>query len=263
MTSPSSIVWRGLAAIAITVVCASALCSPAAATIVYSTGFESGEGVDYFIVGNVAGQGGWSDGPADARAVVQAGTFQSGAQALQIDRTEEYWFGGDDPAIAAKCDLSDPTAANPLVTISLSLRITADNEACYGIATYDGSTCTNSVVFELYDPFLHPADIIVNGVSTGQSWSADVNTWVALEILLDFTYNLADVSYKGASIADDVPFLNNGNLTSFAILTDDGWYDGGSSMFVDNLSVTAVPEPGTFVLLLGLCAATVLRRRRH
>lgn len=262
MTSPSSIVWRGLAAIAITVVCASALCSPAAATIVYSTGFESGEGPDYFTLGNIDGQGGWSDGPADAPAVVQAGTFQSGAQALQIDCTE-WPLNPGEMKIAASRILSDPTAVNPLVTISLALRITADSEARYRLATYDGSTCTNSVVFELYDPFLHPADIIVNGVSTGQSWSADVNTWVALEILLDFTYNLADVSYKGASIADDVPFLNDGNLTSFAILTDDGWYDGGSSMFVDNLSVTAVPEPGTFVLLLGLCAATVLRRRRH
>lgn len=263
MTSPSHIVWRGLAAIVITVVWASALCSPAAATIVYSTGFESGEGAGYFTLANIDGQGGWSDGPADAPAVVQAGTVQSGDQALQIDRTEMYFLGGD-PKIAASRILTDPTAANPLVTISLDLRITADSEARYGIATYDGSTLTNSVIFELYDPILEdPADILVNGVSTGQSWSADVNTWVDVEILLDFTQNRASASYKGASIADDLPFLNDGDLTSLAILTDDGWYAAGSSMFVDNLSVTAVPEPGTFVLLLGLCAAALLKRRKH
>ncbi len=262
MTSPSGIVWRPLAAIVITVVWASALCSPAAATIVYSTGFESGEGPGYFTLANIDGQGGWSDDPvAEAPAVVQAGTVQSGDQALQIDRTGMY-FTPTDPVIAASRTLTDPTAANPLVTISLDLRITADNETRYGIATYDGSTRTNEVIFQI--PILEdPADIIVNGVSTGQSWSADVNTWVTLEILLDFTQNSASASYKGTSIADDLPFLNDGDLTGLAILTDDGWYAAGSSMFVDNLSVTAVPEPGTFVLLLGLCAAAVLKRRRH
>ncbi len=250
---------------AVVLPCILLVAGPAAAATVYETGFEAGEGPTYFDAGNINGQDNWADGPAEAQPVVQTGTVGSGAQALEIDGTA-FSTEGELAIAASRNNLTDPTPANPLVTITLDLRITSDVEAMYGIATYDGSTRTSSVVFK---PDFGPGDeddILVNGVSAGVDWTADVNSWVALEITLDFTNNLADVSYKGGAIADNVSFLNSGGLTMFAIMSNDGWWASGSSMFVDNLSITAVPEPGAVTLLLvgaGAALASASRRRRN
>ena len=250
---------RFFVSLLIAAVCPLLLPASAAAVNVFSTGFESGES---YVIGDLDGQDGWSDGPALAVPIVQTGTVLSGTQALQIDGTGFSTQG--DLIIAAGRGLNDPTGANPLVTISVSVRLTSDEETHYGIATYDGTTQTNCVEFKTNDSPSNPDDILLNGTSTGQRWYTDVGTWVTLELVLDFSANLkvADLSYKGTSIADDIPFLNDGNLAGFAILTNDGWLAGGSSMFVDNLSITAVPEPGS-AALLGVCAAAVLWKRRR
>lgn len=229
------------------VVCLLALPAPAMAVVVYSTDFESSEG---YSTGDLAGQDGWVDGSACASAVVQTADVSSGSQAVEVAVESDNWTGSRHKVITHS--LTDPTAANPDVTIIQDVKLVTD-EADFAIAIYDGATMTNEIVLDF------DGNILVNSTDKGD-WTSG---WRELEMKLDFDNEKIEVKYDGVWITGATPldFAASGGLTEIAILSDE-FYLSGSSIFYDDLSIVAVPEPTTAVLLAAsMCVVLVARRR--
>ena len=231
-----------LRVIAVVVVMAVA---PAAAwgVTIYATDFEQSEG---YSLGGLNGQQGWT---GDVDTTVQSGDKSSGDWAVQMAADGSYTSQFND---MAKRTFTDPSGTYALVTIAQDVKVTATDEAEYLVATMDGATRTNSVVFSF------GGGILVNGSYTGYNWL--VGSWRTLTMTLDFDAETMDVDYSGTLIADDVSFEASGGLTELLLATDD-YVGSGSSMYYDKLSITAIPEPLSLSVLAAGLVGLWLRRR--
>ena len=82
-----------------------------------------------------------------------------------------------------------------------------------------------------------------------------------VKIVSDYAAGTFDVFYNGVPAASDIGFQTAGSDA-----VNDVWIGVqndvvGNSMFVDDLSVTAVPEPG-LLALVGVVGAALARCRR-
>jgi len=201
--------------------------APAAAwgATIYATDFEQSEG---YSLGGLNGQQSWT---ADTDTTVQGGQKSSGDQGVQMTADGSYTGQFN---LMASLALTDPSGTYSQVTIAQDVMVTAPDEAEYLVATMDGTTRTNSVVFNYW------GGITVNGVYTGASWV--VGGWQALEMTLNFAAGTMDVTYGGTLIADDVAFEAAGGVDSLLLATDDYLF-AGSSMYYDKLSITGESGP--------------------
>ncbi|MBL7132702.1 MAG: PEP-CTERM sorting domain-containing protein [Phycisphaerae bacterium] len=244
-----------LAASTVIIACILLLCVPAEAGVVYETGFESGEG---FSPGNLGGQDSWwaVTDAAIGPPVVQGAQYAPpvGAQAVELPHNpDDYLAAG---TLVAKRVFTDPTATLPIVTIVQDVRFTQIGETGFRIGIYGASEVTSSVEFYAY------GDIYVNDPGRVQSrgtWTAD--TWTSLEIVLDFTNQQIDAFYGGITLVEDLAFQNLDGFSEYR-LWNIGLLNEGSSMFLDNLKITATPEPGAFATLAVGALAALWKRRR-
>jgi len=98
----------------------------------------------------------------------------------------------------------------------------------------------------------------------GSSWTTmttlSLDTDYSLLVQANTTTNLMTVSLDGTAIASNVPVTTSGiDPTGFRVYSVNG-----SNVEIDNISITAIPEPGTIVMvgILGLAALIGLRRRK-
>ena len=238
-----------------TLVIAFLSCAPAMGATVYTTGFEQGEG---YTLGDLNGQQGWVADSYPGDCVVQNVTYSAGSAAMQVLADGTYDPQNPGLRLGAFHTFADPTGANPVVTFLQDVRITATNEADYLLSPGFWDSNTGSISFRSYVLFDYLGNIFVNGTDSNYDWTA--NTWQTVKVVMDFSTGKADVFYGTTQIATDANFTSTGPLNAIVYATDDYYYSG-SSMFVDEVNITATPEP----LSLGLVALGglgLLRRRR-
>ena len=141
------------------------LASPAVAVSVYSTSFEESEG---YILGDLHGQQGWVGEQSPGECFVQFVDSSSGSWVVQIipDGSCSYTalhYG-------AERLLPDPTAANPVVTISQDVKITAllDEARYFILVLGTDDLITNGLTFS------PSGKMLLNHVDTGYSWTPNV-----------------------------------------------------------------------------------------
>lgn len=220
----------------------------AGAAQVYRCDFEAAEG---YTVGGLNGQNGWV---ADGASIIQTGQTSSGSRALEMVAMGDY--SGQFVNMAER-SLADVTEDNPLVTITQDVKITDLDEAEWQFSTMDLTqfALTGTVRFE------KDGDILVNGSDTGTNWVE--NVWRELVMVLDFDADQIDVYYGGTQIANNVALLESGvGFDKYVLATDDR-VDLGSSMFYDDLLITALPEPVSAALLAAGLVGMWSRRRRR
>lgn len=239
--------------------CILAIAIPAQAVTVYSTGFET----TTFSTGNLHGQDSWQastwhNGPAapngvDVTPSIQTGTVANGTQAVKIPLNDVI----NSETEAAWRTFTGYSTTDNIITITQNVYFSANDENSFEIEL-SGS---NDVVTN-YVTFYSDGEIYVNddAISTGHSWTAGDGNWKSLKIVMDFDNELTDVYYNSTQIADDVAFLATGGFERYLVWSlEPFWY--GSEMYLDDLNITAVPEP-TCLVLLGLGSACLVRRRK-
>jgi len=86
------------------------------------------------------------------------------------------------------------------------------------------------------------------------------NEWVDFNIMIDLDANTHTGFYNGSQVVTGAWYLAPGVA---AIANIDLFANNATSVYYDNLSLQAVPEPATFVALgIGLAGLAVLRRRK-
>ncbi len=224
------------------------LVAAANATVVYSTGFEA----PTFTAGtSLVGQDGWVGDDADAPQI-QTAVVYSGTQALAIDSSPlagSNWFW--------KVTSFDPIAAGePILEISTQMRLSTDDtpSGSWALDVYDSEVDRVALMYvdetnavSIYD--------VEGGTSIATGITVPRDTWFSFKLVLDY----ANDTYYG--IVDGVPTLTT-NLGSQLDLSDADFRcstPGYDVAYFDDFSITATPEPASFLLLgLGILA---LRRR--
>jgi hypothetical protein len=96
----------------------------------------------------------------------------------------------------------------------------------------------------------------------------ELETWIDLKLVLDFPTQTASAFVNGTSIGS-LPFENPttqlAQVELFHIFDNTAFDRPGpsNSFFVDDLSITAIPEPGTGLLFAGGMIALSFRRPRR
>lgn len=127
-----------------------------------------------------------------------------------------------------------------------------------------------SIVWDTYDNGGDPnsIEVFLNGTSIGNNTSAGKTPYVAgnldlagfRSVTINWVNNQLNVSYNGQTIFSN---LSTGSFTpalgdSFAFYAGTG--GANQDVFVDNISITTVPEPSSLGLL-GLAGVFAMRRR--
>lgn len=225
---------------------------PAYSSVLYSTGFENPP----FTTGEVAGQNGWQVfGTSDA-AQVESGVSESGSQAVTVI-----------PALAS--DQTGPYYA--LTTSATEIDISAD-------LMIDSSSNQSEWQFGALAPGLFPFaggfNVLPDGdISLISSGHPDVgaftyNSWNLVNLLLNFDTQTFDLSINGALLASNAPFCGDNSVCAGATVSSFGDFlfdafpaTGANDIaYLDNVTISSVPEP-QLEMLLGMGLAGLVARR--
>jgi hypothetical protein len=240
-----------------------AVSAPTMAALVYSTGFESGEG---YSTGNLVPQNSWdrADQPTQTPAVtVQNSVAASGSQAVQF--TTSGTAGGS--SFIFHPDVYDAiTNGNPLVTISWDMRVNASATPtqAWALEAYDSSGGPNLIAGA---GAAGAALVASNAAGTGFDDVGNVGSQGVFhnyKLTLDFASSIYALDLDGTrKYYGQFATGNNGILGEVDLVANDR---GSDTAYFDNISINAttgsVPEPATLGLI-GVAGAMLLGRRRR
>jgi hypothetical protein len=231
----------------------------AQAGVLYSTGFEPGEG---FVTGGVDGQQGWTVFSASAQqafAQVETGTVASGVQAVGVD--------GDTLG-----------QTGPYYGLSIASPGHIDVSADIFLTTQSGG---DSWQFGITGPglsqFAGGIDITGGTISAISGSFPTIgtlsdNAWHHVDVVLNYSTQKFKVKLDGSTLAGNLPFCGSNGACNGATVSSfgDGLFDtfGNARNFgyMDNFSIGTVPEPASWALMLlgvaGLGASLRTARRR-
>ena len=215
--------------------------SASAAVVLYATSYEDSG----YAVGDLSGQNGWANS-FGVDATVNSGLARTGSQSLEIRQ-----LAGQDP-FGLTTRVGPYSTSLPQVSVEQSIYLA-------------GTTGWNSPA-----TFLSPISLggdngfiaqlpVRNGahVRFGNTELPIVpETWIDLKLVLDFPTQTASAFVNGSHIGSQ-PFENAATQLSQVELwhvfdnTDFESPGPSNSFFVDDLRITAVPEPGSGLLLAG------------
>ena len=150
------------------------------------------------------------------------------------------------------------------ISFALDFRISdSSGQIVFGLG--DGNSFTSNLAFNTSQGlFWFQANGLDFQRRTSSSWESmttlSLDTNYSLLIEANTTTNLMSISLNGSSIASDVAVTTSGiDPTGFRVYSVNG-----SNVELDNISITAIPEPGTLALvaLTGVAAIVTLRRKR-
>ena len=266
--------------------------TPTAVTL-YSNGFDT-----YANNANLtaAAGGSWTrDGSGAAVATTAAGLAQTGAGAALLtpsSSTAGSWLYRSGTAIA-----NPAASANPIVTSSAALRITApasgtaNRSVVLGLQTYDSAVDmlgSASVIWDGANTYgFGTSHLILQfgfgdgtqdfGYDFGAVTSAQLSSVGYFDVSVSLNYKTGDIAFGWGNTALGQAFAIEDTHGSFdpSAMSDfsdaDLYYARGSTggtlprLLADNYSITtsAVPEPGTWALMLsGFGVLGMLARRR-
>jgi hypothetical protein len=85
--------------------------------------------------------------------------------------------------------------------------------------------------------------------------------WVAFDFLVDLDANTVVGNYNGVEVLTGQWYNPATGTAEIAAVDLFAW--NGTAMYYDNLALTPVPEPGTFIAIgVGLAGLVALRRRK-
>jgi hypothetical protein len=226
--------------------------TPAAhAGVIYSTGFENPP----FTLGNLVGQDGWTEFGSTS-VDVQSNVVYAGSQAVWVDGS----------AVSQSGPYHSDFSTGPLVALSAYLYFSSSSTESdwqfaglgSGLVPFIGGIDTNSS---------NGITLITAGGPLVATLTRD--TWHHIYLLFDFTTQTYDAWWDGTSIGTNVPFCGGNasctgaHVSSYGTGLLDTFGGGNDSGYMDNYSVSSVPEPSGIALFssgfLGL--AGVLKRK--
>jgi hypothetical protein len=248
----------------------------AQATVVYSTGFEPGEYVTGYNIGNLGGQDGWlknGGGGGTERFTVQNAIYE-GSQAVKATMPSG---GGNNTDLRYFSSVLS-VGATDIVTLSYDQYLPAAWFAPFSM----GSRALTVNVRPFYDDpgWNDPYNNIVlstwgqysGGYMQRIGFGMDGNQLAVTfdqNVLADKWSNLRLVANNGTGSAE--AFLNNvslgtvtftpGAITSFETIEIQAYSPNSAIAYVDNLSLSIVPEPAT-IGILGFGALSLIRRKK-
>jgi hypothetical protein len=209
--------------------------SPVLADTVYSTGFEP----PAYAPGQLAGQNNWFGA---SNAVVQTSTVKSGQQAVTFNPT------AGQNITATPVSYNSAGKPDKLVNVSTDFLYSGASDAVWeALATFGNGGFINQIV-------------VIGG--TGQVCGLNPcggpiltpGTWYNIAMQLDYSTSIVTDFVNGLAFSsgafDDIPALST--TLDFVALGTNTTYGplGDATASWDNLSVTAVPEPATWAMLL-------------
>ncbi len=230
---------------------------PAAADVLYATGFES----PTFTTGPIAGQNGWAVFGASAAAQVESGFAQSGSQAVEVI-----------PSLAS-------SQTGPYYAISTAATEVEMSAYLYLASSSNQSGWQFAATGPAFGGFIGGVDITPTGEIDLIGPGTDVgtvtyNSWELFDFVFNFTTQTYTFSLNGTLISSNAAFCGSNatctgaNIASFGNALFDTFPASGATDigYMDNIaisSVTATPEPGSVILLgTALAALIALRVKR-
>ncbi len=221
--------------------------SYALAEVLYSTSFEAPE----FMEGPLGSQGGW-EYSFGTDPVVTSAFSRTGDQSLVVSGTGAF----------GQNQLLGPfSTSKPQISIEYSLYLDESSDWSNTFITWGfsapGTFLGQIPVRNGSEAVLRPAD--ENLFPT----PIELGTWIDLELVFDFSSQTQEGFVNGLSIGSTA-FPNPATELTVGQLFFTNFDENDITFYVDDLSITAVPEPSTFWLLsLGGVGLIGFRLRRR
>lgn len=226
---------------------------PAYADVVYATGFESPS----FVTGGIAGQDGWLSYNSPAASTIQNTVVASGAQAARVDGS----VGGQHGPY-----YSTTTTATSLV---LSADILLTSSAASSGWQFAGLGAGLIGFAGGIDVFGTTIQAITAGFPVIGTLALDV--WNHVDIFLDFDAQATSIALNGTTLASGLAFCGDNGPCAGAtvsslrtvIFDSFGAQGAADAGYLDNFSISTVPEPSTLALVgLALLGGVGASRRK-
>jgi PEP-CTERM motif-containing protein len=221
--------------------------SSAQAATLYTTGFEA----PTFTTGPIAGQDGWTQfGTPAAAAQVESAFAKTGSQAVEVI-----------PALATTPVTGQTGPVKTVGTAATIVQQSADiflasssSQSEWQFATLGPGLVKFAGGFDVFaDNSIH---LITAGFTPAGTWARDV--WDHVDLTLNYSTQKFDLAINGVTVASGVKFCgDNGPCAGANVAAySDGFFDafGGPNKndigYLDNYSVSTVPEPSTWAMMI-------------
>jgi hypothetical protein len=226
----------------------------AGAATILQTGFEP----PAFTTGALPGQNGWGQDIGPGGLInVQTSVVSSGAQAVQFQTILglPIYTRATPPAASY-----DTTTGDSGVLVEMDIRLSSSGTPSLWrpFATFDGAH------------FIGAFDVLATGEIRASAASDQLSgvflardTWYRIGLLLNFSTFTLDALLNGSPVVSGLSFAGPTGSKVFGGFTIENVVSGTDSLFFDNLSASAVPEPSTLLsTLLAFGALVAFRRGR-
>jgi len=252
--------------------------APSFALSILSANFDS----PTYVVGPLEGQASWQKAASSSTATVQSGVGMSGTQGVEVSRAaadDAYWW-----VPSATYPSGYGTPPNRYIDISWDMRVLqADtSNSMYGpffgvVASQDDRSSTkwfgalgvDGATGELMYTGGAGGALVTVGGSSG---TVNFGDWHNYMIRLDVQTSTYSLYKDNVGVLAGLPWVDSG-LNSFtdadimATASDGNGANATGKAYIDNFSVSQVPEPSTVALglaaLLSLGFAAACRRRTN